>query len=216
MEKRTVLFGLQQKSGEYKDMLQWQAVRSVKLIDFLLAWPTHNRKSKWGDNWIVRPSMLVWHVWREMNRRTFSKETVGIEEVISKLKDEIQEVVNVNMKIKKIRMLTNWDKEMEKRWVLEDVSGGIIADKRKKRSEVVWECPPLSWVKLNFDGASKGNSGRARYGAIVRDDRGDLLWCVSGFLGIASNNEADLKGLEVGLTSCVDKGFKKVVIKGDS
>lgn len=40
------------------------------------------------------------------------------------------------------------------------------------REEVRWECPPRGWMKINFDGASKGNPGTAGCGVVLRDEGG--------------------------------------------
>ncbi|GLJ21588.1 hypothetical protein SUGI_0400770 [Cryptomeria japonica] len=88
--------------------------------------------------------------------------------------------------------------------------------KNISRKDVVWKPPPPGWVKMNFDGASKGNPGRAGFGAVIRNEYGKLLWSIASLYGIASNNEAKLKGLEKGLAMCVEKIMEKVVIEGDS
>jgi hypothetical protein len=45
--------------------------------------------------------------------------------------------------------------------------------------------PPhqLGFIKINFDGASKGNPGPAGFGAILRNSNGEILHLVAGFLG---------------------------------
>ncbi|GLJ06374.1 hypothetical protein SUGI_0037500 [Cryptomeria japonica] len=102
---------------------------------------------------------------------------------------------------------------MEENWNVAEVDGTISPCKKLARKYVIWMPPSAGWVKMNFDGASKRRAG---FGALIRDDFGRLLWLVAGPYEIASNNEAELKGLKVGLAMCVEKGMEKVVIEGDS
>lgn len=41
--------------------------------------------------------------------------------------------------------------------------------------EMVWSKPNEGWVKVNFDGASKGNPGPFGAGWVARDAKGDLV-----------------------------------------
>ncbi|GLJ23228.1 hypothetical protein SUGI_0439400 [Cryptomeria japonica] len=88
--------------------------------------------------------------------------------------------------------------------------------KKIARKDLVWRPPPPGWVKMNFDGASKDNPGRAGFGAIIRNEYDKLLWLMTSPYVIASNNKLELKGLEKGLAMCVEKSMEKVVIEGDS
>lgn len=53
---------------------------------------------------------------------------------------------------------------------------------------------------INSDGASRGNPGHSGYGFIIKDENGIILHQEHGYLGIATNNEAEyhavLKSLE--------------------
>src|SRR5262245_23843369 len=56
-------------------------------------------------------------------------------------------------------------------------------------------------VVIEADGASRGNPGRASYGAVVRDaDSGRVLAEDGTTIGTASNNVAEYRGLIAGLT----------------
>lgn len=46
---------------------------------------------------------------------------------------------------------------------------------RVKVIKVLWEFPPLGWVKYNIDGASMGNPGPSSHAFCVRNEEGDLL-----------------------------------------
>ena len=47
------------------------------------------------------------------------------------------------------------------------------------------------FVKLNFDGASKGNPGEAGFGGIFRDSNNQVRWIFADWGGEMTNNEAE-------------------------
>jgi ribonuclease H / adenosylcobalamin/alpha-ribazole phosphatase len=60
---------------------------------------------------------------------------------------------------------------------------------------------PVRRVVIEADGASRGNPGRAAYGALVKDaDTGRVLAEDGTTIGTASNNVAEYRGLIAGLT----------------
>ena len=54
------------------------------------------------------------------------------------------------------------------------------------------ECPRSGFIKLNFDGASKGNPRKIGYGGVFRTCEGKILGTYMGVLGIDCNNAAKL------------------------
>ena len=51
---------------------------------------------------------------------------------------------------------------------------------------VKWLKPPANSIKLNSDGASKGNPGPAGGGFILRDHTGNMVYALSNFYGLCS------------------------------
>ncbi|KAL6493350.1 hypothetical protein OROGR_033109 [Orobanche gracilis] len=86
----------------------------------------------------------------------------------------------------------------------------------RKVTSVRWLKPPADWVKLNTDGAAKGNPGAAAAGGVVRNHHGKVLTCFWEFVGSRSNNFAELHGIWRGLQLCLDKGFHKIWVEVDS
>lgn len=74
----------------------------------------------------------------------------------------------------------------------------------------------MHFIKVNFDGASKGNPRTIGYGVVLRNSSGEILGLDAGFLGDTTNNVAELTGLLRGLQSTVDKGYQKIILEGDS
>jgi hypothetical protein len=69
-----------------------------------------------------------------------------------------------------------------------------------------WSPPPLSFIKLNFDGPSKGNLSIDGFGGVFRSDNERIL----------SNNPTKLIALEEGLKMDLKKHFTKLVVDGNS
>ncbi|XP_068642259.1 uncharacterized protein [Aristolochia californica] len=69
---------------------------------------------------------------------------------------------------------------------------------------------------LEFDGASKGNPGKAGAGAILRSEDGTAVWRLAQGIGSATNNVAEYRSMILGLKYALMKGFKNIHVKGDS
>jgi len=71
-------------------------------------------------------------------------------------------------------------------------------------------------LTLEFDGGSRGNPGPAAAGAVVRAADGTPLVTIGKFLGRATNNVAEYRGLILAMEKALELGAKRVEIRGDS
>jgi probable phosphoglycerate mutase len=72
-------------------------------------------------------------------------------------------------------------------------------------------------VIVEADGGSRGNPGPAGYGAVVRDAAtGEVLAEREDFLGVATNNVAEYRGLIAGLAAAAELGARRVSVRMDS
>ncbi|KAJ6825123.1 uncharacterized protein M6B38_299185 [Iris pallida] len=69
---------------------------------------------------------------------------------------------------------------------------------------------------IEFDGASKGNPGKAGAGAVLRTADGSVVSRVREGLGIATNNVAEYRALILGMKYALKKGFQQIQVQGDS
>ncbi|XP_010254728.1 PREDICTED: uncharacterized protein LOC104595616 isoform X2 [Nelumbo nucifera] len=69
---------------------------------------------------------------------------------------------------------------------------------------------------LEFDGASKGNPGKAGAGAVLRAEDGSVICRLREGVGIATNNVAEYRAMLLGLKYAIKKGFKRIRVQGDS
>ena len=69
-----------------------------------------------------------------------------------------------------------------------------------------------------FDGGSRGNPGPAGFGAVVRDARDEStpLVVAGRFVGRATNNVAEYRGLVFALERARDLGATDLLVRGDS
>lgn len=72
-------------------------------------------------------------------------------------------------------------------------------------------------VIVEADGGSRGNPGRAGYGAVVCDAAtGEVLTQRCEAIGVATNNVAEYSGLVAGLAAAVELGARHVEVRMDS
>jgi probable phosphoglycerate mutase len=88
--------------------------------------------------------------------------------------------------------------------------------KHQHRSPTIWTPPPTDFIKINFDGASKGNLGPASYGATLKNSNGEILCLIVGFLGETTNNASELTSLLRGHQAATDKYHHKLILEEDS
>lgn len=67
-----------------------------------------------------------------------------------------------------------------------------------------------------FDGASRGNPGKAGAGALMINEDGKVVWEASRFLGEKTNNEAEYMALIMLIKAARDRGIRSLTVFGDS
>jgi ribonuclease HI len=69
---------------------------------------------------------------------------------------------------------------------------------------------------LYADGAARGNPGPAGAGAVLLDERGEVLAECTRYLGTATNNVAEYTGLIIGLEEAARRGIDDLDVRLDS
>ncbi|PKI44165.1 hypothetical protein CRG98_035458 [Punica granatum] len=72
------------------------------------------------------------------------------------------------------------------------------------------------WMKLNTDGASKGNPGRSGAGGLLRDSDGRWVHGYVRNVGITTSFSAELWAVRTGLEMAWDLGFRRIILEVDS
>lgn len=79
----------------------------------------------------------------------------------------------------------------------------------------IFSSPLHGFIKLNFDGASKGNIGLVGYGGIFRDDNDGPICFYVGRCGNKSNNVGEFIAMDHYLIIALDNGYQRLHIDGD-
>ena len=70
--------------------------------------------------------------------------------------------------------------------------------------------------KLFSDGACRGNPGVGGAGAVITDDRENVIWEGKEYLGHCTNNIAEYRALILGLKGALANGYKSLEVYLDS
>ena len=76
--------------------------------------------------------------------------------------------------------------------------------------------PLEGWHKLNTDGASFGNPGKAGGGGIIRDSQGNWIKGYSRSIGFTTSNIAELWALRDGLNLAIQLGLQQIEVELDA
>lgn len=75
----------------------------------------------------------------------------------------------------------------------------------------------LSCHILQFDGGSVPNPGPSSGGAVLlKSDRRSVIFEVGDYVEYSTNNQAEYFGLWLGLKECLERGYREILIEGDS
>lgn len=102
------------------------------------------------------------------------------------------------------------------------INGLSRVDLEKKLEEgdirvgVVWQKPKNGWVKVNFDGASKGKLGPSGAGFISQDWNGDILAIGARILVSGTNNEGEVQVALWGVRMVQQLYISCLHLEGDS
>ncbi|XP_015936169.1 uncharacterized protein LOC107462117 [Arachis duranensis] len=88
--------------------------------------------------------------------------------------------------------------------------------KNKIETNICWECPPEDWMKVNTDGAAKGNPGMAGCGGLIRNYQGRWIAGFVANIGYCTAYYAELWGVYYGLKTAWELGMRKIILEVDS
>lgn len=111
---------------------------------------------------------VVWGIWKDRDNNIFRDSYSSPEMVFTKIKWAIFEILKYDGKsllfrIKdELNLFNNWK-----------ISTSLDRNAKKdKRDRSKSSFPLTGWIKVNFDGASKGNPGPTRCGRVIRNNVG--------------------------------------------
>ncbi|XP_059078197.1 uncharacterized protein LOC131876742 [Cryptomeria japonica] len=173
--------------------------------------------------WVISQSIIIWNIWLEQNKMIFKKVTSLVSEVLHKIGASISEVAlsYIYKNLGSQSSFLHWDSRITRVWgALSTLpSHGSISksyNSLAKRALTKWKPSPWGHFKLNFDGASQGNPGKAGVGMAIFDHNAHLILAKCHDLGYITNNFAEFQALSLGLDMTISLKIKNIVIEGDS
>nr|XP_009624162.1 uncharacterized protein LOC104115277 [Nicotiana tomentosiformis] len=140
-------------------------------------------------------------IWRRNSRRY--GEAVTVNRVIYQISTTIQSLVKV------------------RKPGLQSIPPGLLQilenyTPHLKVEKVCWEFPHECWMKINTDGASRGNPGRSVIGFCIRNDTSDVTFAVGKEINEATNTEAEACTILEALRHCRDNRYIQFYLQTDS
>jgi ribonuclease HI len=167
--------------------------------------------------WQLLPGFILWQTWKERNRRIFRGSSLPWQHCWHQCHSNIMETIHIQRWSDADLTGTPSELPIFQHWTpLPSLQAPPSTCPPPSRSPSFWSPPPEDFIKLNFDGASKGNPGAAGYGVVFRNHYGHILLISAGSLGHSTNNAAELWGLIKGLHLAFKNGFTKLIVEGDS
>jgi ribonuclease HI len=168
--------------------------------------------------WTLTPGMIIWSIWKERNRRIFRNQSWPE----GKIKETITSMIRETVMSRNCQEGRAQPTDQDSR-VLEafQLTGGHKPNPNRQQPQLQvgernWKLPPSGSLKLNFDGAVKGNPGRTGLGGVIRDSKGNIIRLYVGSLGNSTNNAAEFGALETGLEILSREGMTNAIVEGDS
>jgi hypothetical protein len=118
--------------------------------------------------WQLLPGFTMWKIWKERNKRIFHSMTSPPLSTWERIMNLIRETIksgqwsqeDLKCNPGEIHILQTWQLNLTG----ERQNNGVT---RTNGSPCTWSPPPTGFIKLNFDGASKGNPGPTGFGAVL-------------------------------------------------
>lgn len=82
--------------------------------------------------------------------------------------------------------------------------------------KVQWEIPMAGWIKINTDGASRGNLGRSSIGFCIRNEMGDVIYGCGKEIQETTNPMAEAKAILEALRYAFQHNLNYIWLQTDS
>ncbi|XP_070021012.1 uncharacterized protein [Nicotiana sylvestris] len=151
------------------------------------------------------PSCVVWELWKRRNSMKYG-DAVTTSRVIYQVSSNLQALV----KVRKPRMDMVPHKWQDLLAMMENFTPKL------KVTKVMWEFPSAGWLKVNTNGASRGNPGRSSIGFYIRNENGDIVKSLGKEIEETTNTVAEAKAMVEALRFCRFQQYSHVWIQTDS
>ncbi|XP_016465612.2 uncharacterized protein LOC107788446 [Nicotiana tabacum] len=151
------------------------------------------------------PSCVVWELWKRRNRMKYG-DVVTTSRVIYQVSSNLQALVKVRKH--GIDMVPHKWKDLLS--MMENFTPKL------KVTKVMWEFPSAGWLKVNTDGASRGNPGRSSISFCIRNENGDIVKSVGKEIEETTNTVAEAKAMVEALRFCRFQQYSHVWLQTNS
>jgi len=168
--------------------------------------------------WTLVPGYVTWNVWKERNSRIFKNKASKPQHIIDQILRQLKDTVSSPLRTLPKDPPLPQDASILLHLGLQPISPQCIMKGVGQINSYIniWKPPPYGFLKVNIDGASKGNPGLASFGGVIRDERGQIKKTFHRHLGKATNNMVELMALGQWLEILVDSDSHNVIIEVDS
>ena len=84
-------------------------------------------------------------------------------------------------------------------------------------AQQTWQPPQGSVFKLNFDGACFDDGAASGYGAVIRNEKGEVMATIAEQGGaVRDNEEVEVMACRKALEFAIDAGFTEIILEGDN
>eukprot|EP00253_Pinus_taeda_P014528 PITA_14528 len=126
-------------------------------------------------------------------------------------------LIQTKCKVDPKEKISDRDLLILKRFQLEENHNSTLSRRQQLPNSAAtkWNCLSEGSLKLNFDGASRGNPGTTGIGGVIRNQDGEIIHIYYRELGESTNNEMEFVALEHGLRILKNLQTSKVIVEGD-
>ena len=155
-------------------------------------------------------AVMLWEIWKERCRVRYGNKKGRLNNISWRLMVWVKAFSSMLQQIK--------CKDIKETQILVRLQIPPVEVRCKGNMTVKWLKPSSGFVKLNVDGAAKGNPGFSGGWGIIRNHNGDVIAAFSNFYGYATNMEAEFYAVRDGLRLCTELnlGLHTVIVESDS
>nr|XP_033513226.1 uncharacterized protein LOC117277909 [Nicotiana tomentosiformis] len=184
----------------------WIVIRGIKFISGSGQILDNSCNSSIQTNFFqVLSSIIVWELRKRRNNCKYG-EIVTVSRVIYQVSSTLQAFFKVRKPGLK-HVPHKWSDLLQ---MLEQCTP------RLKVTKVLWEIPLEGWIKVNTDGAARGNPGRSAIGCCLRDDHGDVIHAHGQDINETTNTKAETSAILEALRFCKHNHISHIWLQTDS
>ncbi|KAF6162880.1 hypothetical protein GIB67_021029 [Kingdonia uniflora] len=147
-------------------------------------------------------------IWLAQNNNTFEEQNFSLDQEKRKWYKQLHETTLLSQ-----GCMNNSLADLS---ILHKIGVLLHSGKQLKVSSNFWELPNHDEIKINTDGAARGNPGKGGIGCIFRDSEGKVLGSLVQGLGLVSNYTAECKTIIKGVKLAASNGWLIAWVESDS